>query len=426
MGIGRQRINLVSIVGGVLHAGGGFGLYRWVDRETGWVSMNGDMRAHTVNKLVQRDGSIFAATSAGILRSTDGGSRWMQSDEGMPGEAVVDVEMTPSGIVAGTTGAQAIRSTDDGRTWMPSTSDQMQRRVLALEYCNGDLFAIDHDIDGIVNGGLLRSTDDGVTWSLVRPRRTGDGGYDIHCFDDEIFLSTRTGNYRSADGGEVWEERSSTPARKLVSLGGVLIGDFLVDWRRSTNGGVDWQTTNYVNQQSTMKGIAVIDSMVIVGRDDGSCFVSLDTARTWKRWSSGLPQIEGIDPVTFVRNGDRILAGTTGRGIYAARIDDIVSSVGSFGTVDASERTLEGPFPNPVDDVATIRILMNGAGDDNASFTVVDLYGANVPVNMTRSVSSTGPYVQCSWDCSSLPNGVYTVVVRHGSSTRTASFVVSR
>jgi hypothetical protein len=166
--------------------------------------------------------------------------------------------------------------------------------------------------------------------------------------------------------------------------------------------------------------------MVIVGQAGGSCFVSLDTARTWKRWTNGLPEIEGIDPVTFIRYGDRILAGTTGRGIYTARFDDIVSSVGSFGTADASAGPLEGPFPNPVDDVATIRIPTVGAGDDNVSLTVVDLYGADVRVRMTRSAPSAGPYLQCSWDCASLPNGVYTVVVRHGSSTRTASFVVSR
>ncbi|MCG8349018.1 MAG: hypothetical protein MI924_14705 [Chloroflexales bacterium] len=114
--------------------------------------------------------TAFAGTLDGIYRSSGGGRAWKPS--GLDGMAVQAVAASPdfaaSGLViAGTDSAGLYRSTDGGRNWSPIGSEMEHataiNALICYEYAEGVCW-----LAGANEGQIWRSTDTGLTWDLVR------------------------------------------------------------------------------------------------------------------------------------------------------------------------------------------------------------------------------------------------------------------
>lgn len=123
-------------------------------------------------------GTWLAATTQGIMRSTDRGATWAASNAGI-------TETSKRGrafLISGQTIYAAIRdrvyrSTDDGRTWAGGAArisgDTLQNQVFRLALgASGEIYAT-----GLVYPELVMSADGGNTWTSVRynlPFEPGD------------------------------------------------------------------------------------------------------------------------------------------------------------------------------------------------------------------------------------------------------------
>ncbi|MGH9366277.1 MAG: hypothetical protein ACRD3M_01225 [Thermoanaerobaculia bacterium] len=126
-------------------------LYAGLDRSGVYKSVNGGIRweaaglpSHTVNGLAvdpTATSTLYAATAAGMFKTTDGASSWRESSSGLrdPGGSVLAMQAVaidpihPQTLYAGAAQMGGVyRSLDGGATWGPWNEGLTDPRVLSL------------------------------------------------------------------------------------------------------------------------------------------------------------------------------------------------------------------------------------------------------------------------------------------------------
>ena len=186
----------------------GAGIFKSEDRGTTWVQLpatatNYDFR--WVNRLVvdPSDGNaLVAATNAGVYRTSDGGRTWVASYVDSERRRVQDLRANPEDFqvqYATVTGAAVIKSDDGGQSWrvvLDNFIAKADRMELAIAPSNTDVVYI--VADGRSTAILYQSRDAGQTWTAVLESENrnwlgNQGWYDIaaavHPYDDSrLFL----------------------------------------------------------------------------------------------------------------------------------------------------------------------------------------------------------------------------------------------
>jgi hypothetical protein len=105
------------------------------------------------------DGGIIAATTSGLLRSTDHGISWSGTGENVQHAYAVAASATGT-LLAGTSSQGIFRSTNVGETWAV-TNAPTSGIVLSIAWAGGTTWYA-----GTLTNAL-RSTDDGISWTPV-------------------------------------------------------------------------------------------------------------------------------------------------------------------------------------------------------------------------------------------------------------------
>ena len=241
-------------------------------------------------------GTLYAATQAGMYKTTDGGASWTRSSSGIPGTiggfaariGGIAVHPTdPSVVYAAAGGNKVYRSTNAGAAWLPLGSGLPATvgDVAVDPLMPATLYAGGGDIFG-GPGGIFKSTDGGDNWSLLA--REAFGGW-----AGLITPSPTT-------PGTVLAVTSTTGLRNLV---------------RSTNGGATWSDT----------GIEVVDlafdpvnaSTVYAAGPVSATRLqrSTDNGTTWTPIHDGLPsQVTAV--VVHPTEPSTLYAGTSWDGVF--------------------------------------------------------------------------------------------------------------
>ncbi len=120
-------------------------------------------------------GTLYIATNPkGLYRTTNGGRRWLESNNQLPGPVrnVKGVAISDDGdLFVSLRGVGLLRSDDDGRSWMPS-QDGITFTTTLFGTISAPVFdPNDEDVALAYNSdGVFRSADGGATW-----QRFGDG-----------------------------------------------------------------------------------------------------------------------------------------------------------------------------------------------------------------------------------------------------------
>ncbi len=178
-----------------------------------------------VNRLLQdpeNDDILYAATSAGVFKTIDGGDTW---DTQLSGNDFIDMEFRPGSntVIYGSTKGGEIHTALDGLNFDLVLDDEDARRIeLAVSPDQPDwVFAL---ASSSSNGlyGIFKSIDSGasfikvfsgdslnlLTWSSAGTADDGQGWYDLALasspFDANIILVGGVNTWRSQDGGINW------------------------------------------------------------------------------------------------------------------------------------------------------------------------------------------------------------------------------
>lgn len=177
----------------------------------------------SVRQLHSNSNAIFAATAAGVVRTTDAGDTW--TSHGLADvHAVLD---TGDALYAGVRPTALYCSRDGGETWecqepfrafaadtaWPTTTSREEAWVRAIASPDdGRTLLV-----GVEVGGLLASTDSGASWSQF-DAVPDDVHHVLPLSQDAWVVSCgvggpegRGGVFETTDGGETWTQRNLGP-----------------------------------------------------------------------------------------------------------------------------------------------------------------------------------------------------------------------
>lgn len=244
-------------------------------------------------------GRLFAATTGGIFRSTDGGDSW--SHGGLADRWVTFVRIEPGSTSVlyaasynqGVADARFYRSSDAGASWQNITGDLAGWYInhLAIDPVNPSTMYVRHDHE------IFKSIDGGESWFFIR-----DFSQSIDIEVDPVTPSTiyisnvGDGVLKSIDGGVSW-----TPVNTGLGNGGHLLhvhpaapehlyatdGETLF---ASTDGGAGWSTRGTGPIREEIQAIALdpVDLEVVYAGVDAGVFVSADGGTSWSARNEGI------------------------------------------------------------------------------------------------------------------------------------------
>ncbi len=246
-----------------------------------------------------RDRTIYVAIQGTfdiLLRSSDGGTTWRPTHEGMSGRLVHDLAFSPdfandSTIYVGTDRAGVDISTDGGDHWSRTAINRAQVHSIALS----PNFAEDGILFAGTNKGLYRSEDGGATVEIV-----------LEHPDWPIISALRFSNIFASDGTIL----------AAADEAGLLV---------STDGGLTWEEQLTGFEPITVRDVAIApnfhqDPTIILATTESGIIATHDAGATWERYHlDTLPIDPNVTAVTMSPDyaDDReALVTTAARGMF--------------------------------------------------------------------------------------------------------------
>ena len=262
-----------------------------------WAATNQGLGSGNVRSLILFNGSVYAATSAGVYRFN--GTSWTAVNSGLTNLSARTFAIASGSLLVGTEGG-VFRLNPAGTTWAGSNDGLQNLNVLALASSGNDVFA------GTLGGGVFRSTNLGLLWSALSGGlsnftitsfavRQGNLGYTIYAgtqgggvYSASFFLLLLTQDGAS----EVPGSAVAVPAQGLPTV---------------------WTPINNGLGRLNVTSLALTDGFVFAGTDSQGIFRYLVANSTWSPANIGLssPFIR-----TLESTGTTILAGTVEGGVY--------------------------------------------------------------------------------------------------------------
>lgn len=198
----------------------GDAVYKSPDGGQRWLPHNVGLKEHVsyVNQFVfhpDHSETIYAATTVGVFRTTNGGRSWEEQMTGMKEvHIVVTLAMSPKNprvLYAGTTGG-AYRSQDGAATWQKVNNGLIPAEVLEASLSLGvNTLVVDPvNPDTVYAGttkGLFKTKNQADSWERIGQSLPDQfiSTLVIHPTQNQVlYVGGRAGVQKSLDGGQTW------------------------------------------------------------------------------------------------------------------------------------------------------------------------------------------------------------------------------
>src|ERR1700693_4783629 len=267
--------------------------------------------------------TLYAGNQAGtgLFKSTDSGAHWTTINKGLPTNQgatgalplILGLAVDPShptNLYAGTYGNGLYRSTDGGLNWSPASGAMRTNYVAAISVVQSSTL-----LAGTLGSGVYRSADNAGTWTL------SDAGLDIAIVTSlladpgtpgTVYASAFDGVYKSADGGGTWLALSNgfpiAPVSALASRSGnprtLFAATFGSGVWKSTDGGGTWTSSAQGLTDTFVSSLAVDPSNSLTLYAGPNNFGS-SSQRVFKSSDGGATWTQtsldaGQNPITFL------------------------------------------------------------------------------------------------------------------------------
>jgi photosystem II stability/assembly factor-like uncharacterized protein len=223
---GRQVLSL-ALLGETILAGTDDGIFARGPEATVWTRLSTlidgvEVHPRVTELLTLPPGRLVAATSEGVIGSSDEGRTWAQTNLGRADEVLgLAASTVDPNLVVAATRSGFLRSHDGGSTWSLASRRVPGVTPHALTVMPSD----DRVLLATTTGGLFRSDDQGTTWRRVTGGipRSDLTGIAVHPNGRTIYASDFNwgGIFRSLDGGLKWERipTADLPSDRVWMLG---------------------------------------------------------------------------------------------------------------------------------------------------------------------------------------------------------------
>ncbi len=288
---------------------------------------------------------VFTGTwGNGVYRSPDRGVTWTQISNGLVSGFLFDMGIDPadsSNLLASTYKKGAYFSRDGGANWHPSTGFPEETVVYSFAYDPNDTDIVyaavrEKTIEGPTlkyPGGVYRSLDGGQTWEKKSSGLPDDYVYAVIVDPNNISIlyagMHKTGVYKSTNGGKTWASANSNiHYRDVRSLDINPINGYLYvglydgyGVAYSTNGGASWsKIESSVNQSLYVYSLALdptnYQSLYLTGPDG----LYRCQGNPYPSSSSSCSKIAHNGQYVFAvaadKNSDYVYTGLQNNGVY--------------------------------------------------------------------------------------------------------------
>jgi photosystem II stability/assembly factor-like uncharacterized protein len=362
-----------------IYLGSSSKVFKSTDIGTTWINVSTGLGNGGIKALLFDGAALFAGTPAdavGIFRSTNGGTSWDPSAEGLPsGKTIRSLISFGAYIFAGTEGDGIYRSSDHGNTWTKTdvnNSSLAHQLVLALSAKDNALYAgsnngIHKSTDGgatfqaMLNGfppnvgvfgwsltvsggnvvaavtvllsptepldGIFYSSDDGSTWHQATLPITPTAVISVASDGSSLAYAAVFGQsasvkglYKSTDAGVTWTQRPAlnVDIERLAANGSNVLAGDLFGAYYSTDFGESWAFSDPPGNCPFGCGIFTYTfrgNSVFAG-DEVGMFFSTDRGASWTPINQGFPQCPIPDVEASCADTDYLFAGTSNEGVW--------------------------------------------------------------------------------------------------------------
>ena len=354
-------------------------------------------------------------TGGGVFLTTDYGSSWNTVNTGLTDSSVATLLVYGEYLFAGTLGEEnqddnvtdggIFRSSDNGSTWSPTNNGLTNAEVYAFVADGTNLFSGTSTFDGNP-GGVFRSTDSGNSWNAIDSGLPvldvgPDGAQALAVSGPNILDGLEPDGqgivYFSSNDGVSWNPSDFSPITRdeveafavsgTNTFAATDFGVFL-----STNNGISWITPD-TDFKYQVTSFAVVGSDILAGTYYHGIFLSTNSGTSWTEINEGLTD-STILSITI--NGPYLFAGTDSTGVWRRPLSDFIpSSVPENAPVNFTNNLQV--FPNPASD--DLQIMGRQTGEVH----LFDLLGREV-LTPTPLVNGEG-----TLDVSHIESGMYFV-----------------
>jgi len=249
-----------------------------------------------------------------VMRSSDGGATWQESNGGLEGERITALAVDPLGsgrvfAVAAVAGCSSddpggvYRTEDAGAHWQLAATSE----ALGLACASGLLALPDAVLVG-TRTGVARSTDGGATWQAIPLAIAPDGVHTLlrDPFDARVlYAAGARARFKSMDGGLSWTALDDPASRAVTRVQALAISrsdpGTLYEYglpsslSRSRDGGATWGEAMAAPETNSIYTVPLLvdpqnPETVYVGAPTG-LWVSRDGGTTFQLLRQSLPEM---------------------------------------------------------------------------------------------------------------------------------------
>ena len=256
----------------------GMGVFKSSDFGNTWEIWNNGIGNKIVGRMIQHPNdsqTMFAGTSGGMFKTTDGGENWVLKQSGNFKD-VVFKPGSPS-IIYAVSGAHFWKSIDTGESWTEITAGLTggERAVIAVTPADPNVVYF-LSTAGSVFKGLYRSANSGVSF-----------------IEQSTTPNIMSWGCNGGDGGQAWYDldiAADPTSPYIIYAGGV-------NCFKSTDGGINWDINSHwwgdcgvpsVHADLHILEYNPVDGQLYAG-NDGGIYRTSNGGNTWQEITDGLP-----------------------------------------------------------------------------------------------------------------------------------------
>lgn len=280
----------------------------------------------SLNHLYSHGNTLWASTTSGVLKSTDGGVTFNPASNNIPFNASINSISAQGDTAYCGTSSGTYYTVNGGQMWTLITISGLGNPL----YTYSSIIVGNKIYLGLNNNGVYFSTIGQNNWT---PFGSGFNNFSLSwsftADGTNIFAATTEGIFGCPIVGGSWTERNGNITRARTTIGWVdnnIIcagAGFYSGLKRTTNGGATWGNTSLINQQGLYKrGIKIINKILMPS--SYNIYSSTDDGQTWTS-----PSTIPIPSYSIAKYGNYLIAPSGNKVVYS---DDLGVTWNAFST----------------------------------------------------------------------------------------------
>jgi len=337
-----------------LFAGTSSGIFRSSNGGLQWENIY-FINNEVYSLVVDANNRLFACVASSVWLSSDNGNTWTYSGSGLPNKTYRNLCIAPNTFMYVSTYPDGIyRSTNGGQNWTLSSNGLPSSSSIGslIATTNNYIFA------GVSSQGIYLSTNNGDSWF---PVNSGLGNMYVNGFgnyDNILLAGTNNGIFKTTNYGVNWIAINNgfgapyTGCGKFafISSSKIFAGTYALGVLKSTNGGDLWFNSAYGINAAMIKSIAVNTQNDIFIAITGGIYKTTNQGLTFIEVDSGITNrfinVIRIHPNGYLFAGSFPMSGAPLSGVFRSTNNGLSWNVSMSGWTYQYNNVLDFAFSN--------------------------------------------------------------------------------